>query len=80
MLLNMICEPVSPPPINRLKNLPTPLLLKALPNCCMVVGCPKVILGSKYEPGIGDTGKMLPPSLRAKLAAASIGFAVTVIV
>jgi len=39
-----------------------------------------VIFLSKYEPGIGDTGRILPPSLKAKLVAARIGLAVTVIV
>jgi hypothetical protein len=63
-----------------LKNLPTPLLLKALEICCIVVGWPKVVFGSKYDPGIGDTGNILPPSLKAKFVAASIGLAVTVIV
>ena len=80
MLLNMICEPVSPPPISLLKNLPTPLLLNALDICCIEVCGPGLTFGSKYEPGIGETGNTLPASLRAKFVAANIGLAVTVMV
>ena len=80
MLLNMIWEPVSPPPISLLKNLPTPLRLNALDICCIVVCGPGLVFGSKYEPGIVEVGNILPPNLNAKLAAASIGFDVMVIV
>ena len=38
------------------------------------------MFGSKYDPGIGEVGNILPANLRAKFVAANIGLAVTVIV
>ena len=47
--------------------------------CPIVVGWPGLIFGSKYEPGINEKGKRLPPNLSPKSAAAVIGLAGTVI-
>ena len=74
------CEPVLSPPNNLLNDLPTDVLANAALNCGIVVGCPELILASKYEPGIVDVGIVLPANLKAKSVAANIGLDGAVIV